>query len=50
MDLAFWELCLSESCLYWVKDTVEMRYAGLEDIQIVASARDTTARAYHSFK
>ncbi|KAJ9299331.1 hypothetical protein DTO271G3_2953 [Paecilomyces variotii] len=33
MDPRFKYLRLSQSCLYWINDTVNMRYAGLEDIQ-----------------
>lgn len=29
MDPAFKDLRLTESCLYWVKDTIEMRYASI---------------------
>lgn len=39
MDPSFKYLCLSQSCLYWVNDTVQMRYAGLEDIQRTSRER-----------
>jgi hypothetical protein len=36
----FEDLRLSESCLFWFKDTVRMRYAGLEDIQKSSRQRE----------
>lgn len=32
MDPNFTYLRLSDSCLYWVKDTIEMRYRGIGEI------------------
>jgi hypothetical protein len=40
MDPRFRYLRLSNSCVYWVKDTVEMRYAGLKAIQETSRMRD----------
>ncbi|KAH8587758.1 hypothetical protein B0O99DRAFT_665269 [Bisporella sp. PMI_857] len=40
MDPRFKTLCFSQSCLYWVNDTVGMRYAGLEDIQRSSRERE----------
>ncbi|KAM3079151.1 hypothetical protein ACMFMF_004078 [Clarireedia jacksonii] len=40
MDPHFKYLRLSHSCLYWVKDTIEMRYAGLEEIQRTLRERE----------
>jgi hypothetical protein len=40
IDPQFKELYLSQSCLYWVNDTVEMRYAGLQDIQRSSRERE----------
>jgi hypothetical protein len=44
MDPHFEYLRLSESCLYWVKDTIEMRYAGLKDIQRSSREREMKLR------
>jgi hypothetical protein len=44
MDPRFKYLCLSQSCLYWVNDTVKMRYAGLEDIQRSSRKREMELR------
>jgi hypothetical protein len=40
IDPHFKYLRLSESCLYWAKDTIEMRYAGLKDIQRSSRERE----------
>ncbi|KAJ9193586.1 hypothetical protein DTO164E3_7842 [Paecilomyces variotii] len=44
MDPRFKYLRLSQSCLYWVNDTVNMRYAGLEDIQRSSHEREMQLR------
>lgn len=44
MDPVFKDLRLSNSCLYWARDTIEMRYAGLEEIQRTSRERDTQMR------
>jgi len=44
MDKRFTYLRLSQSCLYWVVDTISMRYAGLEDIQRTSLAREMKLR------
>lgn len=44
MDPRFEDFRLSESCLYWVNDTVQMRYAGLEEIQRSSHAREMELR------
>ena len=44
MDPRFKYLCLSQSCLYWVNDTIKMRYAGLEDIQRSSREREMQLR------
>jgi hypothetical protein len=44
MDPRFKDLCLSQSCLYWVNDTIKMRYAGLEDIQRSSREREMQLR------
>ncbi|KAJ9268253.1 hypothetical protein DTO212C5_5700 [Paecilomyces variotii] len=44
MDPRFKYLRLSESCLYWINDTVKMRYAGLEDIQRSSREREMQLR------
>jgi hypothetical protein len=46
MDPHFDYLRLSQSCLYWVKDTVQMRYAGLEDIQRASREREMQLRRF----
>jgi hypothetical protein len=40
MDHHFKYIRLSNSCLYWVLDTIEMRYCGLQDIQRTSWARE----------
>jgi hypothetical protein len=40
MDREFKLIRMSESCVYWVKDTIEMRYAGLQEIQRASRERD----------
>ena len=40
MDPNFTFLRLSRSCLDWVRDTIEMRYAGLQDIQRASRQRE----------
>src|SRR5690349_15737120 len=44
MDTHFRDLRLSSSCLYWVKDTIKMRYAGLQDIQRTSRVREMELR------
>ena len=44
MDPHFKYPRLSQSCLYWAKDTIEMRYAGLEDIQRASREREMELR------
>lgn len=44
MDPAFKYVRLSKSCLHWARDTVEMRYAGLEEIQRTSRERDAQMR------
>jgi hypothetical protein len=44
MDPHFKYLRLGESCFYWVKDTIEMRYAGLKDIQRASREREMELR------
>jgi hypothetical protein len=44
MDPRFTYLCMSQSCLYWVNDTVKMRYAGLVDIQRSSRERELQLR------
>lgn len=40
LDPRFKYLRLSRSCAFWAKDTVEMRYAGLQDIQRASLERE----------
>lgn len=40
MDPHFKYIRLSASCLYWVKDSIEMRYAGLKEIQRSSRERE----------
>lgn len=40
MDPDFKEIRLSRSCVYWVTDTIEMRYAGLQDFQRASRQRE----------
>lgn len=40
MDPHFAYLRLSRSCQDWIRDTIEMRYAGLQDIQRASRARE----------
>lgn len=40
MDPAFKTIRLSNSCIFWVRDTIEMRYAGLEDIRRASQQRE----------
>lgn len=44
MDPHFTYLRLSNSCMHWVKDTIEMRYAGLQDIQRASRLREMELR------
>ncbi|KAK3346948.1 hypothetical protein B0T25DRAFT_291512 [Lasiosphaeria hispida] len=44
MDPHFTYLRLSSSCLSWVRDTIEMRYAGLQDIQRTSRVREMELR------
>ncbi|TID00170.1 hypothetical protein CH35J_005326 [Colletotrichum higginsianum] len=44
MDPNFKYLRTSESCHYWTKDTVEMRFAGLQDIQRASRLREASLR------
>lgn len=39
MDPAFKEIRSTANSMYWVKDTIDMRYAGLKDIQRASRAR-----------
>ncbi|KAI4868987.1 hypothetical protein F4820DRAFT_408526 [Hypoxylon rubiginosum] len=40
MDPIFKDIRLTNSCVYWVKDTLAMRYAGLEDIRRASHRRE----------
>jgi hypothetical protein len=40
MDPNFKHIRLTESCIFWVKDTLGMRYAGLEDIRRASRQRE----------
>ncbi|KAI1377139.1 hypothetical protein F4677DRAFT_459485 [Hypoxylon crocopeplum] len=40
MDPRFNDIRLTNSCLFWVKDTLAMRYAGLEDISRASHQRE----------
>ncbi|KAM0275913.1 hypothetical protein ACHAQH_007300 [Verticillium albo-atrum] len=40
MDPFFKDIRLTQSCAFWAKDTVEMRYAGLKDIQRASRERE----------
>ncbi|KID86013.1 hypothetical protein MAJ_11191, partial [Metarhizium majus ARSEF 297] len=40
MDENFKQIRMSRSCVYWVTDTIEMRYAGLEEIQRASRERE----------
>ncbi|KAK4032093.1 hypothetical protein C8A01DRAFT_20795 [Parachaetomium inaequale] len=44
MDPHFTDIRLSNSCWYWIQDTIEMRYAGLQDIQHISLAREMQLR------
>ncbi|KAK1829227.1 hypothetical protein QBC39DRAFT_357449 [Podospora conica] len=44
MDDKFTELRLSQSCLFWIIDTVDRRYGGLKDIQRTSMTREMTIR------
>lgn len=44
LDPDFEYICFSESCLYWVKDTFQMRYAGLECIRRTSREREKQLR------
>jgi hypothetical protein len=44
LDPKFKYLRHSESCLFWVKDTILMRYAGLKDIQRASHEREMQIR------
>ncbi|KAK0705888.1 hypothetical protein B0T26DRAFT_788018 [Lasiosphaeria miniovina] len=44
MDRHFTYLRQSNSCQYWVRDTIEMRYAGLQEIQRSSRSREMELR------
>ncbi|KAH7137266.1 hypothetical protein B0J13DRAFT_625044 [Dactylonectria estremocensis] len=44
LDPNFKYLRLSESCAFWAKDTVEMRYNGLKEIQAASHERERALR------
>lgn len=44
MDPRFKDFRLARSCAFWAKDTVEMRYAGLRDIQRASRERERSLR------
>jgi hypothetical protein len=44
MDPTFKHIRLGNSCIFWVKDTIEMRYAGLEDIRRASRQREMELR------
>jgi hypothetical protein len=44
LDPAFRYIRLSESCVYWAKDTVHMRYYGLMEIQKASRDRENVLR------
>ncbi len=48
MDPNFTFLRLSRSCLDWVRDTIKMRYAGLQDIQRASRQREMKLRREES--
>jgi hypothetical protein len=43
MDPHFADIRLSNSSWYWIQDTIEMRYAGLQDIQRISLARKSSS-------
>ncbi|KAI1403340.1 hypothetical protein F4819DRAFT_231879 [Hypoxylon fuscum] len=45
MDPVFKDIRLTESCLFWVKDTMMMRYRGLQAIQQTSRKRTMAARS-----
>ncbi|KAI3316584.1 hypothetical protein HD806DRAFT_517201 [Xylariaceae sp. AK1471] len=48
MDVHFHDIRHSQSCLYWAKDTVQMRYAGLEEIQRASLHRQMAMQRFMS--
>ncbi|EJT79377.1 hypothetical protein GGTG_04461 [Gaeumannomyces tritici R3-111a-1] len=40
MDPSFKRIRLTNSCVFWVEDTIQMRFAGLEDIQRASRDRE----------
>ncbi|EFX06424.1 hypothetical protein CMQ_6745 [Grosmannia clavigera kw1407] len=40
MDPQFKRIRLTNSCIFWIRDTIVMRYAGLEDIQRASRQRE----------
>lgn len=49
MDPNFTYIRRTNSCIYWARDTIEMRYAGLEDIQRTSCTRETELRQAASY-
>lgn len=41
MDPVFKHIRLTESCVFWIRDTLEMRYRGLQEIQKTSLERET---------
>lgn len=39
MDPRLWDMALDQSCLYWVRDTVDIRHAVLREIQRTSRER-----------
>lgn len=44
MDPAFRRIRLTESCLFWIRNTIEMRYRALEEIQEASQERERILR------
>ncbi|KAI0882819.1 uncharacterized protein GGS22DRAFT_195545 [Annulohypoxylon maeteangense] len=48
MDPVFQDIRMSESCLFWVTDTMELRYRGLEEVKKTSYWRAATLAAQRS--
>lgn len=48
MDPAFKYPRLSDTCIFWAIDTVEMRFAGLKDIQQISRERGRAMERQHA--
>ncbi|KAL6872963.1 hypothetical protein J3F83DRAFT_594571 [Trichoderma novae-zelandiae] len=47
MDLIFKDIRLTESCLFWIRDTIQTRYNALQEVQRASMQREQEIIGLH---